>query len=96
MARNEDEQHRLIREDRLRKGKAASTASAPREKVDQNPEVADDEEVPEDVVADYLEVDNLVLEGKPEPQTRRRHRCVPLIPPYQVGGPPFPGGLETT
>jgi len=36
MARDEDEQQRLIREDRMRKGKAASTASARREKVDQN------------------------------------------------------------
>ena len=59
-------------------------------------EVADDEEVPEDVVADYLEADNLVLEGEPEPQTQRRCRLVLLIPPYPVGGPPFPGGLETT
>jgi len=58
---------------------------------------ADDEEVAEDVVADYLEANNLVPEGEPEPQTRRRQgRRVPLIPPYPVGGPPFPGGLETT
>jgi len=60
-------------------------------------EVADDEEVPKDVVADYLEADNVVPEGEPEPQTRRRRgRCVPLIPPYLVGGPSFPGGHETT
>jgi len=32
----EDEQQRLIREDKMRKGKAANTASARREKVDQN------------------------------------------------------------
>jgi len=36
MARDEDEQHRLIREARMRKGKEASTASARRERVDQN------------------------------------------------------------
>jgi len=36
MARDEDEQQRLIREDRMRKGKAASTASTRREKVDPN------------------------------------------------------------
>jgi len=60
-------------------------------------EVAYDEEVPEDVVADYLEADNVVPEGELEPQTRRRrHRRVPLIPPYPIGGPPFPGGHETT
>jgi len=60
-------------------------------------EVADDEEVLEDVVADYLEADNVVHEGEPEPQTRpRRGRRVPLIPSYPVGGPPFPGGPETT
>jgi len=39
MARDEDEQQRLIREDKMRKGKVASTASAQREKVDQNPYV---------------------------------------------------------
>jgi len=60
-------------------------------------EVADDEEVPEDVVANYLEADNVVPEGEPEPQTRpRRGRRVPLIPLYPVGGTPFPGGPETT
>ena len=32
MARDEDERQRFIREDRMRKGKAASTASARREK----------------------------------------------------------------
>ena len=32
MARDEDEQQQLIREDRMRKGKAASTASAQRER----------------------------------------------------------------
>ena len=59
--------------------------------------MADDDEVPEDVVADYLEAYNVVLEGEPEPQTwPRRGRRVPLIPPHPVGGPPFPGGLETT
>jgi hypothetical protein len=36
MARDEDERQRVIREDRMRKDKAASTASARREKVDQN------------------------------------------------------------
>jgi len=39
MARDEDEQQRLIREARMRKGKEASTASARRERVDQNPYV---------------------------------------------------------
>jgi len=39
MARDEDEQHRLFREARMRKGKEASIASAWREKVDQNPYV---------------------------------------------------------
>ena len=59
--------------------------------------MADDEEVPEDVVADYLDADNVALKGEPEPQTRRRpRRRVPLIPPYPAGGPPFPGGSETT
>jgi len=163
MARDEDEQQRLITEDRMRKVKAASTASARREKVDQNPyvpktrkhkdprivgegsqsqmdyssqvidstpahdyaeyadegfvgydwmeeerifyqphdeaedeEVVDDEEVPKDVVADYLDVDNVAPEGEPGPQTRRRpRRRVPLIPPYPVGEPPFPGAPET-
>jgi len=160
MAKDEDEQQRLIAEDRMRKGKAASTASTQREKVDQNPyvpktrkrmnprivgdgsqsqmdyssqvvdptpahdyagyadegfvgydwmeeermfyqlqdeakneEVAYDEEMPEDVVADYLDADNVAPEGEPEPQTRRLPRPrVPLIPPYPVGEPPFPGG----
>jgi len=55
--------------------------------------VANDEEVLEDVVADYLEADNIVPER--EPQTRRRRR-VPLIPSCPVVGPPFPGGPETT
>jgi len=36
----EDEQQRLIREDKMRKGKQASTASARREWVDQNPYVS--------------------------------------------------------
>ena len=153
MVGEEDEQQRLIREDRMHKGKQASTTSARRERVDQNPyvsktrrrrdaragvessqsqmdyssqvvdptpahdyvgyaddgfvgydwmeeermfyqphdeaedeEVADDEEVPEDVLADYLDADNVVPEGEPEPQTRRRpRRCVPLILPYPVG-----------
>ena len=39
MARDEDEKQRLIREDRMHKGKAASAASAQRERVDQNPYV---------------------------------------------------------
>jgi len=39
MARDEDERQRVIREDNMRKGKAASTASAQKEKVDQNPYV---------------------------------------------------------
>jgi hypothetical protein len=39
MARDEDEWQRVIREDRMRKGKEASTASARREKRDQNPYV---------------------------------------------------------
>jgi len=59
--------------------------------------VADDEEVPENVVADYLDADNVAPEGEPEPQIRRRpRRRVPLIPPYPIGEPPFPGGPETT
>jgi len=129
MARDEDEQQRLITEDRMRKGKAVSTASARREKLDQNSyvpktrkrrdprivgegsqsqmdyssqmvyptpahdyagyanegfvgydrmeeermfyqpqdeaedeEVTDDEEVLEDVVADYLDADNVASE----------------------------------
>jgi hypothetical protein len=33
MARDEDERQRVIREDRMRKGKAASTASARKERV---------------------------------------------------------------
>ena len=57
--------------------------------------MADDEEVPEDVEADYLVADNIVPEREPEPETWRRRR-VPLIPPCPVVGPPFPGGLETT
>ena len=36
----EDELQRLIREDRMRKGKQASTTSARRKRVDQNPYVA--------------------------------------------------------
>jgi len=36
MAGEEDEQQRLIREARMRKGKKASTASARRERVDKN------------------------------------------------------------
>jgi len=36
---------------------------------------ADDEEVPEDVVADYLEAENVVPEGEPKPQTQRRRHC---------------------
>ncbi|KEH21244.1 hypothetical protein MTR_8g099595 [Medicago truncatula] len=51
---------------------------------------AEDEEVPDDVVADYLEAENIILEGEPEPQTQRRRRRIPPIPPYLVGGPPFP------
>jgi len=39
MARDTDEQQRVIREDRMQKGKAASTASTRREKGDQNPYV---------------------------------------------------------
>ena len=57
--------------------------------------VGEDERVPQDVVADYLEVDNLVPEGEPKPQTQPRRRRVPLIPMYLVGGPPFPGGPDT-
>nr|ABN08023.1 IMP dehydrogenase/GMP reductase, related [Medicago truncatula] len=107
MARDEDERQRVIREDRMRKGKAASTASAQKEKVDQNPyvpktrkrrdarpgvessqphmdyssqpedevedeEVAGDAEVPEDFVADYMEAENVIPEGEPEPQTQRK------------------------
>ena len=52
--------------------------------------------VPQDVVADYLEADNLVPEGEHEPQTQPRRRRVPLIPSYPVGGPAFPIGPETT
>jgi len=37
--KEEDEQQRLIREARMRKGKEVSTASARRKKVDQNPYV---------------------------------------------------------
>nr|ABN08710.1 IMP dehydrogenase/GMP reductase, related [Medicago truncatula] len=161
MARDEDEWQRVIREDRMRNGKTASTASAQKEKVDQNPyvpktrkrmdarpgvessqphmdhssqvvdptqtyeyakgfrgydrmeedimfyqlqdeaedeEVACDEEVPEDVVADYIEAENVVPEGEPEPepQTQQRRRRVPPISPYPVGEPPYPGGPETT
>jgi len=33
--------------------------------------VADDEEVPEDVVADYLDADNVVLEGEPDNRWRK-------------------------
>ena len=40
MAGEEDEQQRLIREDRMHKGKQASTTSARRERVDQNPYVS--------------------------------------------------------
>ena len=58
-------------------------------------EVADDEKVPEDVVADYLEANNIVPEREPETRRRPRRR-VPLIPPCLVVGPPFPGGPETT
>jgi len=58
-------------------------------------EVANDDEVPEDVVADYLEADNIVPEREPEPDTRRRRR-VPLVPLYPIVGPPFPEGPETT
>ena len=36
MARDEDERQQVIREDRMRKGKAASTASARKEMEDQN------------------------------------------------------------
>jgi len=61
----------------------------------QEEEEAEDEEVPEDVVADYLEADNIVPERELEPETRRRRR-VPLIPPCPVVGPPFPEGPETT
>jgi len=56
---------------------------------------AEDEGVPQDVVEDYLEADNPVPEGEHEPQTQPRRRRVLLIPPYPVGGPPFPGGPET-
>jgi len=59
-------------------------------------DVADDDEVPKDVVADYLQADNIVPEPEAEPETRRRRRRVPLIPPCPVVGPPFPGGSETT
>jgi len=57
---------------------------------------AEDEEVPEDVVADYLDANNVAPEGESKPQTRRRpRRRVPLILPYPVREPPFPGGPET-
>ena len=58
--------------------------------------MADDEEVPEDVEANYLAADDIVPEPEVEPETRWRRRRVPLIPPCPVVGPPFPGGPETT
>jgi hypothetical protein len=39
MARGTDERQRVIREDRMRKGKESSTSSARREKGDENPYV---------------------------------------------------------
>jgi hypothetical protein len=160
MARDTDEQQRVIREDRMRRGKEASTASARREKRAEDPYVpktrrrrdpmihgegsqahvddssqvvdptpthdyagyaddgfvgydrmeeermyfqpppqdeAEDEGVPEDVVADYMEAHNVIPEGEPErePQPRRGSR-VPRIPPYPAGEAPFPGGPQTT
>jgi len=60
-------------------------------------EVAHDEDVPEDVEADYLEAYNIVPEREPEPETETRRRCcAPLIPPCPVVGPPFPRAPETT
>jgi len=53
--------------------------------------VADEEEVLEDVEANYLEAYNIVL----EPGTQRRRRVL-LIPPCPVVGTPFPRGPETT
>jgi len=50
-------------------------------------EEAEDEEVAEEEDA---EADDIV----PEPKPRRRRRA-PLMPPYPVVGPPFPGGPET-
>ena len=166
MARDEDERQRVIIEDRMRKGKVASTASARREKEDQNPyvpktrkrrnprivgegsqtqtdyssqvvdptpahdyagyadegfagydrleeermfyqpppepeaqdeEMGDDEGVPEDVVADYMEAQNVIPEGELERQPRpRRGGRVRRIPPYPAGEAPFPGGPQTT
>ena len=42
----------------------------PREEAEDE-EVADDEEMPEDVVVDYLQADNIVSEPEAEPETRR-------------------------
>jgi len=47
-------------------------------------------------VADYLEAENVIPEDEPKPQTQRRRRRVPPIPAYPIGGPPLPGGPETT
>ncbi|RHN66911.1 hypothetical protein MtrunA17_Chr3g0096961 [Medicago truncatula] len=58
--------------------------------------VVGDVEVPEDVVADYMGAKSVIPEGEPEPQTQRRRRRVPQLPPYPVGDPPYPGGPETT
>jgi len=64
MARDEDEQHRLITEDRMRKGKAASTASAQREKVDQNLYVPNlYAQGPEDSWRGFTVADGLLLPG---------------------------------
>jgi hypothetical protein len=167
MARDTDEQQRVIREDRMRRGKEASTASARRERraddpyvpkprkrrdprihgegsqsqahvddssqvVDPTPahdyagyadegfagydrmeeermfyqpppeaeaqdeEMGDDERVPEDVVADYMEAQNVIPEGEPERQRQpRRGGRVRRIPPYPAGEAPFPGGPQT-
>jgi len=151
MVREEDEQHWLIRQVRMRKGKEASTASTQREKVDQNPYVPkarkrrdlrlvgegsqahidyssqvvdltqtyeyvegfqgydrmeeenmfyqpqEEEEAQDEEVADDEKVaGNIVPEREGEPETRRRRRLAPLIPPCPVVGPPFPVGPETT
>jgi len=53
--------------------------------------------VAEDVMADYLAVDDSVPEREAEPENRRRpRRCVPLKSPWPVVVPPFLGGPETT
>jgi hypothetical protein len=61
-------------------------------------EAGDDEGVPEDVVADYMEAQNVIPEGEPERQRQPRPRRggrVRQIPPYPAGEAPFPGGPQT-